>query len=78
MLSTNAAKTKDKRTAKSGVELQHRHFSFIAETLAKCRGDLPNVSDFGVLVGHFADECAKTNPKFSRDRFVVAAFNRGE
>jgi hypothetical protein len=78
MLSTNAAKTKDKRTAKSGVELQHRHFSFIPATIA----GMPSFSatlrtQKRSVALAFADACATTNPKFDRKRFMEACGQEG-
>lgn len=73
-LSIEAATRKDKSTGKH-VELQHRHFSFIAATLASCKPDGTNSADLAsweMIVSHFASDCAKSNPRFSRARFITA------
>ena len=70
-LKPQAAKSKDKRTAISGVELQHRHFAFIASVISGLYADLGNM-DHGRVIDRFADECAKSNPRFDRSRFKAA------
>lgn len=47
--------------------MQHRHFATIAAIIAK----LDDGMKFTVA-RHFADELAKTNPRFDRLRFVNA------
>lgn len=59
---------KDKRTASNGVTLQHRHFSFIAATIA-------DLDDDGIrehIADHFAHHLTGTNANFDRDRFMIA------
>lgn len=64
---------KDKNTALRGVELQHRHFSFIAAVIR----DMPDHADTlraqkrSVALA-FADACKATNGRFNRDRFLAA------
>lgn len=58
---------KDKRTAANGVTLQHRHFAFIAATIAT----LPaNTREIAAVA--FADACKRTNARFKRERFLAA------
>lgn len=58
---------KDIRTAQKGVELQHRHFAFIAATIAAMpRNARESVAET------FADACARTNANFNRSRFIAA------
>jgi len=64
MLTTESALRKD-RTTKGTLE--HRHFAFIAATIAK----LPKKERMA-MASHFADECQHTNPRFDRRRFMVA------
>ena len=67
-LKTKTATSKDVSTAQHGVELQHRHFAFIAATIAK----MPDAGYRADIALHFADECAVTNPRFDRARFLRA------
>lgn len=60
---------KDVSTALKGVSLQHRHYAFIARTIAELDMALATHED---IVKHFADACARTNPRFNRDRFERA------
>lgn len=58
---------KDTRTADSSVSLQHRHFAFIAATIA----DLPfNTREQTARA--FSEACKRTNPRFDRERFLAA------
>jgi hypothetical protein len=68
-LKTASANRKDPNTAQNGVELQHRHFAFIAATIAAMAG-----SDTyrETIAKDFADACAETNDKFNRVRFLAA------
>jgi len=66
-LSTNAAMQKDKTTGKS-VELQHRHFAFIASVIA----DIPDGSQRYEMAYHFALACRGSNRHFDHDRFMRA------
>ena len=68
-LKTESANRKDLNTAKHGVELQHRHFSFIAATIAEV-SDSNRLRSF--MAEHFANACAATNPRFDRARFLKA------
>jgi len=76
MLTTESAARKDLSTARHGVELQHRHFSFIAAVIA----GFPTIDQPGgiprkmreTLVERFADACAQSNPRFDRCRFLKA------
>lgn len=67
MLKFDSALDKDRRTARFGVEMQHRHFSVIAAIIAQL--DLPTRKK---MANHFADSLAQTNPKFDRGRFYAA------
>ena len=71
-LSTQAARSKDKQTARAGVELQHRHFSFIAATIKDAANAGLTANQIAELSLHFATACAVTNPHFDRDRFLKA------
>jgi len=74
-LTALSANAKDIRTAQHGVELQHRHFSFIAGVLADVRPDGTNSADLAtweMTVSHFASACARSNPRFNRGRFLAA------
>ena len=67
-MTLEAANRKDVNTARYGVTLEHRHFSFIAATIAeitdpKCRA---------AMTAHFARACRVTNPRFYQDRFERA------
>lgn len=68
-LKTTSANRKDINTAARGVTLEHRHFSFIAATIADL--GLPWATQ-DVVIKQFADACAQTNPKFDRARFIAA------
>lgn len=67
MLTIEAAARKD-RTTGQNVELQHRHFAFIAAVLADLDRDM-TVLD---VVDAFAYACATSNPRFDRARFLKA------
>jgi len=62
------AHRKDINTAANGVVLQHRHFAFIAATIAT----MPDAGYRADVALMFADACEKTNPKFDRKRFLAA------
>jgi hypothetical protein len=65
---------KDARTANNGVELQHRHFSFIAATIKA----MPDDQIRYACAQQFVAACAKTNSKFDRARFLAACgFDHG-
>jgi hypothetical protein len=64
---------KDKNTALRGVELQHRHFSFIAAVIR----DMPDHAaslraQKRSVANAFADACRATNGRFDRERFLSA------
>jgi hypothetical protein len=64
---------KDKRTALRGVELQHRHFSFIAAVIRDMPDHSPSLRAQRQSVANaFADACRATNSRFDRDRFLAA------
>jgi hypothetical protein len=55
--------------------MQKRHFELIAEILSKSEKWASNEAEVAFLqhiVCNFADELAKTNPLFNRNRFVKA------
>ncbi len=69
-LSHQAASSKDQRSADFGVQLQHRHFAFIADVISHI--EHPVAAQQAALA--FADACAKSNPRFDRERFLKACF----
>ena len=64
-LTTRAAMRKD---SGAGVQLQHRHFAFIAAVIARM-GDSQARYEAAY---HFAIACRSTNPAFDHDRFMRA------
>jgi hypothetical protein len=76
-LSMQASVRKDKNSGKNAT-MTHQHFAFIAAVLASTRpkdlhhltGEYKHWSD---TVKVFADELAKTNPRFDLGRFLTAA-----
>jgi hypothetical protein len=68
-LKSASANRKDINTAANGVSLQHRHFCFIAATIADL--NLPWAQQ-DAIIKHFADACSHANPKFDRARFIAA------
>lgn len=66
-LTTESAARKDRTTGK-GAELQHRHFAFIAATIA----DIQAAGARKQMAEHFADACQHSNPHFDRARFLAA------
>lgn len=64
-LTTESALRKDERTS---ATLEHRHFAFIAQTIAK----INNAGYRTDVAVHFADELPRTNPRFDRARFLKA------
>lgn len=66
MLKPDAALRKDRTT---DATLEHRHFAFIAATIATAYGSDALRAN---LANHFADACARTNPRFDRARFLRA------
>ena len=73
-LKPDAAARKDELGARYPATLQHRHFAVIAGILAGLNGYDHAVSrgQHQDICEHFADELAKTNPKFDRRRFLAA------
>ena len=67
---------KDISTARKGVDLQHRHFAFIAATLKSLQPDSDTLierrAEWRLIVDRFADECRETNPRFDYQRFLSA------
>ncbi len=64
------AMRKDKSTGKSaGVQMQHRHFAFIANVIATS-GE--RNEDKRRWAHAFAHDLAKSNPNFDRARFFTA------
>jgi hypothetical protein len=61
---------KDISTAAKGVDLQHRHFAFIAATIKSMDGSHDYRRE---IARDFANACAATNPRFDRGRFLAAA-----
>ncbi len=72
-LTAQSANRKDLNTARHGVELQHRHFSFIAGVIAAMPGHADTLrAQKASCATAFADACASTNPNFNRSRFLAA------
>lgn len=72
MLTTESAARKD-RTSGQGAELQHRHFAFIAATIASMPDHAATLRAQKRSTAHaFADACARSNPRFDRARFLAA------
>jgi len=67
-LTVESAARKDRTSGNGSVRLEHRHFAFIAATIASMPGDIER----RIAAIHFAHECAATNPKFDRARFLAA------
>ncbi len=73
MLTTESAARKDLSTARHGVELQHRHFSFIAAVIAAMPSHAASLrAQRESCASAFADACARSNPRFDRGRFLKA------
>ncbi len=82
MLNLQSALRKDKTTA-PGATLEHRHFAFIAATLADNRpspigatalsaNQRSQLAQWEYTVNAFARACESTNPRFDRARFLRA------
>lgn len=58
------------------ADLQHRHFATIATIISRYNdadaSRFENVADRDKIAEHFADNLARTNPKFDRERFLRA------
>lgn len=77
-LKTTSANRKDISTAQRGVSLEHRHFSFIAATIAAMPDHAPSLrAQKASCAASFADACDGTNPKFDRARFIAACMLEG-
>jgi hypothetical protein len=63
------AHCKDIRTAERGVLLQHRHYAFIAATIAAMQGSAVYRAE---IAKDFANALQTTNPRFDRLRFLAA------
>lgn len=73
MLSLESANRKDHSTAKHGVEMQHRHFAFIAAVIAAMPSHAASLrAQRQSCASAFADACAQSNPRFDRARFLKA------
>src|SRR6266576_1250110 len=68
------AMRKDKSTGKSaGVQMQHRHFAFIANVIASLPTHAPSLrAQKSSIASAFAAALAETNPNFDRARFFTA------
>jgi hypothetical protein len=67
------ANRKDLNTALKGVELQHRHFAFIAHVIAQMPSHAPSLrAQKDSIARSFADACTRSNAHFDRDRFMAA------
>ena len=71
MLTIESAARKD-RTQPTDANFQHRHFAEIARVIRTLPG-APDIIDD--VAEHFADELARTNPRFDRKRFLAACKN---
>ena len=72
MLTQESAARKDRTTAQ-GAKLEHRHFAFIAATIAAMPNHAASLRAQKRSVAlAFADACADTNPRFDRARFLLA------
>jgi hypothetical protein len=67
-LYTDTAARKDRWTGGTAPQMQHRHFAFIAATIAA----MPEHVNRIPVAREFAKQLARTNPNFDRDRFLAA------
>lgn len=67
-LSTQAALSKDQRTANARPTMEHRHFSAIASIIAGLPSEVRNL-----VAIQFALELSYSNARFDRERFLKAA-----
>ena len=67
-LTMQSANRKDISTARHGVELQHRHFSFIAAVIAEIADPVERHN----IAVRFGDACCRSNPRFDYSRFMKA------
>lgn len=75
-LTTQSAHRKDIRSGK-GARMEHRHFSFIAATIAEMpifEGGTSKLAKFSrqEIADMFAEACRGSNPRFDRERFMRA------
>lgn len=71
-LTTESAARKDK-TQGASATLEHRHFAFIAATIASMPDFSSSLRTAKLSTAStFADACAGTNPRFDRARFFAA------
>jgi|SoiMethySBSTD1v2_1073268.scaffolds.fasta_scaffold888505_2 hypothetical protein len=63
-----SALSKDKRTAASRPQLEHRHFAVVAATIREMQPDSWRRS----TAHHFANSFKRTNTKFDYRRFLAA------
>ena len=68
------AMRKDKSTGKfAGVQMQHRHFAFIANVIASLPTHAPSLrAQKSSIASAFAEALVGTNPNFDRARFFTA------
>ena len=72
MLTTESAARKD-RTSGNVAKLEHRHFAFIAATIAAMPDHAASLrAQKASVAAAFADACTATNPRFDRARFLRA------
>jgi len=67
---------KDIRTANKHIELQHRHFCFIADCLRDSKPephwDANKTAQWQSVVNSFVAACRRSNGRFDPDRFLAA------
>lgn len=64
---------------RKAVELQHKHFAFIASVIATMPDFAPTLrAHKSSCANFFADACAQTNTRFNRDRFMAACGHQQE
>jgi hypothetical protein len=73
MLTPESAARKD-RAQPSGDAMQHRHFATIAAIIRNRFGERQTSTEWTQddIANAFADELARTNPRFDRARFLRA------
>lgn len=77
MLTHESAARKDRTTGNS-AKLEHRHFAFIAATIAALPSHAASLRDQKRSTAlAFADACACTNPRFDRAHFLKACGEEG-
>jgi hypothetical protein len=67
---------RDKSTMRKSVELQHRHFCFIAAVMAESKPaphwDANKLAQWQSVVNSFVAACKRSNGRFDADRFMEA------